>query len=268
MGVALVNGITIGYDDVGTGKNVLILVHGHPFNRSMWRPQIEAIAGSNWRVIASDLRGYGASSVVPGKTTLEIFARDIAELLDGLGIGPVVIGGLSMGGQIVMEFCRRYPERVRGALLAATFPKAETEEGKRNRLAMADRLLSEGMEGYAEEVLSKMLAPASIAALPEVAEQVRLMMKRTDPSGAAAALRGRAERPDYESALANLAVPALVVVGDQDAFTTRADAERMHELLKGSELVWMKGAGHMPNLERTEEFNGALARLLDRVTAE
>jgi 3-oxoadipate enol-lactonase len=263
----LKDGIAIEYEDAGTGKNVLVLVHGHPFNRSMWRPQIDAIAGSDWRVIAPDLRGYGASSVVPGKTTLEIFARDIAELLDGLGIGPLVIGGLSMGGQIVMEFCRRYPERVRGVLLAATFPKAETEEGKRNRLTMADRLLREGMDRYAEEVLPKMLAPVSIAALPEVAERVRGMMRGTDPSGAAAALRGRAERPDYESALAKLDVPALVIVGDQDAFTTRADAERMHELLKGSELIWMTGVGHMPNLERPGEFNAAAIRWLGRVMA-
>jgi pimeloyl-ACP methyl ester carboxylesterase len=265
MGIALVNGITIGYDDAGTGENVLVLVHGHPFDRSMWRPQIEAVAGSDWRVIAPDLRGYGESSLVTGRTTLDIFARDIAELLDELGIGRVVIGGLSMGGQIVMEFCRLYQERVRGVLLAATFPRAETEEGKRNRLAMADRLLREGMDRYAEEVLPKMLAPASIGALPDVAERVRSMMLRTDPAGAAAALRGRAERPDYEKTLAGLDVPGLVVVGDEDAFTTRADAERMHALLKGSELIWMKGVGHMPNLERTSEFNSALERWLERV---
>ncbi len=172
-----------------------------------------------------------------------------------------------MGGQIVMEFCRLYPERVRGVLLAATFPRAEKEEGKRNRAKMADRLLREGMETYAEEVLPKMVAPRNIAALPAVAEHVRSMMRAAHPAGAAAALRGRAERPDYESALASLDVPALVVVGDEDAFTTRTDAEQMHVLLRRSELVWMEGAGHIPNLEREVEFNAALGRFLDRVAA-
>jgi 3-oxoadipate enol-lactonase len=312
---SLVNGITIGYDDAGSGENVLVLVHGHPFDRSMWRPQVETISRqadfakasvvakalademsardvepektsrqdakpprfkrnirdrvssiqSDWRVIVPDLRGYGESSVVPGKTTLDIFARDIAGLLDYLHIRKVVMGGLSMGGQIVMEFCRLYPERVRGILLAATFPKAETEEGKRSRALMADRLLREGMKPYAEEVLSKMLTPRNIAALPAVAEHVRSMMRNAHPVGAAAALRGRAERPDYESTLASVDVPALVVVGAEDAFTTRADAARMHALLRRSELVWMEGVGHMPNLEREVEFNAALGRLLDRV---
>jgi pimeloyl-ACP methyl ester carboxylesterase len=225
------------------------------------------LAKSGWRVIAPDLRGYGKSSVVSGKTTLDLFAQDIAALLDHLNIREVVIGGLSMGGQIVMEFCRLYSGRVRGILLAATSPQAETDAGKRARATMADRLLREGMETYADEALPKMLAPRNLAALPTVAEHVSSMMRATHPAGAAAALRGRAERPDYENTLADLSVPALVVVGDEDAFTTRADAERMHALLKRSELVWMEGVGHMPNLEREVEFNAALRRFLQKVTA-
>ena len=268
MGAASINGITTSYDDAGAGENVLVLVHGHPFDRSMWRPQVEEISNKCWRVIAPDLRGYGESSVIPGKTTLDIFATDIATLLDQLHIQEIVIGGLSIGGQIVMEFCRLYPERVRGILLAATSPGAETEEGKRNRAKMADRLLREGMETYAEEVLPKMVAPRNIAALPAVAKHVRSMMRAAHPAGAAAALRGRAERPDYETTLAGLNVPALIVVGDEDAFTTRTDAEQMHARLKRSELVWMEGVGHMPNLEREVEFNAALGRFLDRIAAK
>jgi pimeloyl-ACP methyl ester carboxylesterase len=204
----LVNGITVAYEDLGEGDNVLVLIHGHPFNRTMWQPQMEWISDSNrprpcarieggdsmkdserprreigkepaapqnlehghdgravWRAIVPDLRGYGESTVVPGKTRLDSFASDIAGLLDELGIREVVIGGLSMGGQIVMEFCRLYPERVRGILLAATFCRAETEEGTRQRAVMADRLLQEGMQPYADEVLPKMVTPANLIAL-------------------------------------------------------------------------------------------------------
>jgi pimeloyl-ACP methyl ester carboxylesterase len=209
-----------------------------------------------------DLRGYGESTVVSGKTTLDVFAEDIAALLDQLDIKRVVIGGLSMGGQIVMEFCRQYPERVRGVLLAATLCRAETQEGKQLRVAMADRLLREGMGPYAAEVLPKMVTPANLAALPKVAEHVRTMMRSTNPIGAAAAIRGRAERPGYAETLARIDVPALVIVGDEDAFTTREDAEQMSGLMRRSELVWMKGVGHMPNLERAGEFNDALGGLL------
>lgn len=264
MPYASIGGITIAYDDVGTGVGTLLLVHGHPFNRTMWRPQLEFMAGAGWRVIAPDLRGYGESTVVPGTTTLDVFARDLAGLLDYLGLPDVVIGGLSMGGQIVMDFARQYPERVRGILLAATFPQAETDEGKRNRRTMADRLLRDGMDGYAHDVLPRMLAARSIEAMPDVAAHVLAMMCGTDPRGAAAALRGRAERPPYADTLAGLDVPALVVVGDEDAFTSRADAEHMQALLQDAELIWLKGVGHMPNLEAPDAFNAAIVRLLLR----
>ncbi len=267
MTTASVNGVRVAFDDCGTGEDVLVLIHGHPFNRSMWQSQAEAGSQAGWRVIAPDLRGYGETPAGGETTPLEAFARDIAELLDILGVGRVVVAGLSMGGQIAMEFARLYRERLRGIVLVATYPQAETEEGKHNRHETADRLLREGMGPYSEEVLTRMLAARSIAGLPRVAAHVLTMMQTTHPQGAAAALRGRAERPPYEPVLATLDVPALVVVGDEDSFTTRADADRMHQLLKGSQLLWMKGVGHMPNLERDAEFNAVLVQFLKTVAA-
>jgi pimeloyl-ACP methyl ester carboxylesterase len=256
-----IDGIAIGYDEEGSGEP-LVLVHGHPFDRSMWRPQIEHFDRSGWRVIAPDLRGYGESTVVPGKTPLGTFARDIAALLDHLEVDGVVLGGVSMGGQIVMEFHRLFPHRIRALVLADTSPQAETEAGKRLRNETADRLLREGMGSFADEVLPKMVAPANIEALPAVAEHVLAMMRRSSPEGAAAALRGRAERPDYIEMLRHIAVPTLVVVGRDDEFTPLSDAHLMHELIPDATLVVVDGAGHLPNLERPAEFNAALGRFL------
>lgn len=249
--------MNIAYDDIGTGDPV-VLVHGHPFDRSMWRPQVERFSASH-RMIVPDLRGYGQSTVVPGKTTLDVFATDIASLLDRLEIDRFVLGGLSMGGQIVMEFYRRFPDRVRGLLLADTFPGAETPEGRRARNEMADRLLREGMGPYAEEVIWKMVARGNDS------EHVMQMMKNAPPEGAAAALRGRAERPDYTELLRDISVPTLVAVGRLDEYTPVAEAERMHSLIPGSTLCVVEGAAHMPNLERPEEFNAAFERLLNTV---
>ncbi|SDR60773.1 Pimeloyl-ACP methyl ester carboxylesterase [Rhizobiales bacterium GAS113] len=269
MATASVNGVSLAYDDEGGGgAPPLLFVHGHPFDRSMWRLQLAAFARKDQRVIAPDLRGYGESAVVAGKTTLDIFARDLEALLEALGVeGRVILCGLSMGGQIVMEFCRLFPERVAAIVLAATSPQAETEAGKHNRNLMADRLLREGMGPYAEEILPKMLAPNSIATKPGIAQHVLGMMRSAPPEGAAAALRGRAERPPYEGVLAAFAHPALIVVGDEDAFTTRADAELMQRLLEDSELLFLEGIGHMPNLESEARFNAALERLLATVAA-
>ncbi|AUI56975.1 alpha/beta fold hydrolase [Amycolatopsis sp. BJA-103] len=264
MSTAELDGISVAYDDLGTGLPV-VLVHGHPFNRSMWRPQAERFSLEGYRVITADLRGYGETTVVPGKTGLDVFAADIARLADHLGIERFVLGGLSMGGQIVMEFHRTYPERVLGLLLADTSPQEETEEGKRVRNETADRVLAEGIGWYADEVLTKMVSPENVRTMPDVAAHVLRMMRTTPPEGAAAALRGRAERPDYRESLKKVAVPSLVVVGTEDEFTPVSDAELMRDLIPGSTLAVIEGAAHMPNLEREAEFDAVFARFLKEV---
>ncbi|SEO52496.1 Pimeloyl-ACP methyl ester carboxylesterase [Actinacidiphila rubida] len=264
------NGITVAYDDTGEGDGkepgTLVLVHGHPFDRTMWEPQLRAF-GDRLRVVAADLRGYGGTSVVPGRTPLEVFARDTAALLDRLGVRRATLCGLSMGGQIVLEFHRLFPERVAGLVLADTFAQGETPRGRQERNDRADALLREGMSGYAHSVLDSMIAPATVREQPETAAHVLRMMLGAPPEGAAAALRGRAERPDYTAMLPRIAVPTLVVVGSEDVFTPVADARFLHERIPGATLAVVEGAGHMPNLERPAEFDRALAGLLDAVAA-
>ncbi|WP_405880912.1 alpha/beta hydrolase [Streptomyces sp. NBC_01136] len=255
----------LAYEDKGgaavSAALPLVLIHGHPFDHTMWAPQITAFS-SGRRVIAPDLRGYGASPVVPGLTPLATFAEDIAALLDDLGVDRFILCGLSMGGQIAMECYRQFPERIRGLVLADTFPAAETPQGQKARGEMADRLMREGMLGYADEVLYKMVAPYADA---QVAAHVHRMMTATPPKGAAAALRGRAQRPDYRELLTRVTVPALVVVGADDEYTPVSDAEAMHAALPDSTLRVIDSAAHLPNLERPEEFNGALADFLKRL---
>ncbi|GHI06285.1 alpha/beta hydrolase [Streptomyces cellostaticus] len=255
----------LAYEDKGdpgvSSRVPLVLVHGHPFDRTMWAPQLAAFSAGR-RVIAPDLRGYGASPVTPGTVPLARHAQDIEELLDFLSVDSFVLAGLSMGGQIAMECYDRFGDRIRGLVLADTFPDPETPEGKRARAAMAGRLLAEGLRGYADEVLEKMVAPY---ADPEVKAHVHRMMTATSPEGAAASLRGRAERRDYRALLTRVSVPALVVVGADDTYTPVADAKAMHAAIPGSVLHVVEGAAHMPNLERAGEFNEVLADFLTEV---
>jgi cystathionine beta-lyase/cystathionine gamma-synthase/pimeloyl-ACP methyl ester carboxylesterase len=253
--------VDVGYDDTGSGPPV-VLVHGHPFDRSMWYPQVAYLASRGYRAIAPDLRGYGESTVVAGKTTLDVFARDIAGLLDHLEVPAAVLCGLSMGGQIVLEFTRLFPKRVTAVVLADTSAPADTQAGAALRRASADRVLAEGMAGYAAEVLPKMISPQTLRRRPDVAAHVSGMMRGTAPAGAAAALRGRAERPDYVAMLSDLACPALVLVGSDDEFTPLADARLLADGIPSATLTVIPDAGHMPNLEQPAAFNHALGRFL------
>jgi pimeloyl-ACP methyl ester carboxylesterase len=244
---------TIAYDDIGHGPP-LVLIHGHPFNRSMWAGQIPALS-ETYRVIAPDLRGYGETSVTPGKVTLADHAQDIATLLDALDVEQVILGGLSMGGQIVLEFYRQFPQRIRALLLADTFAQLDTPDGRATRLTTAERLVREGMDGYAREVLPNMIDPATIREQPLVAAHVLRMMRGTHPEGAAASLRGRSERRDYLPLLPTIAVPTLIVVGEDDVFTPVNDAERMHQAIPHAQLQIIERSGHMPNMEQAAVFN-------------
>jgi pimeloyl-ACP methyl ester carboxylesterase len=260
--VFTLNGVDLSYSNVGDGRRTVLLIHGHPFNRTMWQPQLEFLQAS-YRVVVPDLRGYGASSLPDGRETrLETFAADNLALMDSLGIRKFVLGGLSMGGQIVLEMLRQAPDRIEALLLADTFAGLDTAERKQLRFTIADRLEREGMEAYALGELTKMITPANVEELPEVAEHVMKMMTTTPPAGAAAALRGRAQRIDYTPLLQEIRVPALVVVGREDVYTPVAWAEQLNRDIPGSKLVIIEKAGHMPNLERPDVFNYALGSWL------
>jgi len=133
----LVRGIEIAYDDLGSGPSV-VLLHGYPFNRSMWRDQLDELQ-QNHRVIIPDLRGHGESAVAQSPATMERMAGDVASLLEILNVSRAAIAGLSMGGYVSLAFYRLFPMRVRALVLADTRAQADTEEAKQNREKQAEK---------------------------------------------------------------------------------------------------------------------------------
>jgi 3-oxoadipate enol-lactonase len=260
MTVARVCEIEMAYDDVGSGP-VVVLLHGYPFNRSMWREQAEALSAS-CRVIAPDLRGHGETTVTPEPATMNEMARDVATLLDKLDIRRVTLGGLSMGGYVALAFYRRFPLRVRALVLADTRAQADTTEAQLNREAQAQKILKEGMHSIADDFIKKVLTPATFNEKPETVERVREMILKTNPQGAANALRGMAVRHDQTDFLEEIFVPTLILVGSEDQLTPQTDAELMHRQIRGSRLSVIEGASHLSNLERPAEFNRALLDFL------
>ena len=260
MNIAQINNTQLAYTDTGDGRPI-VLIHGYPFNRSLWTEQIPALSDS-YRIVAPDLRGFGESDASQDPSTMNQLAADVAALMDHLDIARATIGGLSMGGYVALAFYKQFPSRVRALVLADTRAQADTEEAKQTREQQAEKALSEGMAGIADAMLPKLLTPETVSKRPEIVKFVRDMMLQTKPEGAAAALRGMAEREDQTGLLSKITVPTLILVGAEDAITPVADSEKMHQAIEGSRLVVLDHAGHVSNLERTQQFNDALLEFL------
>lgn len=236
----------------------LLLIHGFPFNSSMWEPQVEDV-GDVARVIAPDLRGFGRSDAPPAPYNVGMFAEDCANLLLHLGIeGPVIVGGLSMGGYVALEFYRRYPERVAGLVLASTRAGADSAEGRVGRDKAAETARSQGAKAIADSMLPKLLAPQNYEDQPDVVEFLQEMMESASVEGIVGALNAMRDRPDSTSMLREIDVPTLVIHGADDKLIPVAEAEALFNAIPNAELVIIDNAGHVPNLENPDDFNDAL----------
>lgn len=260
------NGVSVAYRDAGVGQAV-VFVHGHPFDQSMWDPQVAALA-SKYRVVTLDLRGYGRSFIPDAEvTTLGEMAADIRALLDHLSIDRAVVVGLSMGGQVAMAFADQFPERLAGLVLSGTFPEADTPAVQAARRASAERFVEEGSVLAGGEMLPKLLAAGSLKRDPMLGVRVFTMIANAPPASVAAALRGRAQRKDYTETLRKLEVSALIVMGTEDKYVSLDTARRMQALIPSVRLEVFEAVGHLPNLEAPEQFNIALDTYLVSLNA-
>lgn len=257
-----VRGTPVEYHVAGRGDPVLF-VHAFPLNSNMWQPQVEDVA-RDYQTVVFDVPGFGDSPPAQDSPTMHSYAETVAAVLDAARIDqPVTLVGLSMGGYILFEFFRRFPERVRGLVLADTRAQADTEEARQNRLQTAEQVLQEGPRVLAESMVPKLLASDADEVLRF---RVREMIFAATPEGIAGALRAMAARPDSRPTLETINVPVLVVVGSEDSLTPPEDAEAMADAIAGARLEVIEGAGHLSNLERRQAFTAALLRFLDDLT--
>ena len=255
-----VDGVELAVDVRGEGLPVLF-VHGFPFDRTVWRHQLAALA--RYRRIAPDLRGAGESTAPPDGYSMARYADDLVAVLDALGVRQAVVCGLSMGGYILFELLRRHATRVRAAVLCGTRPQADSEEARRSRDELAALAIERGTEAVGERLLPRLVAPRTAGEQPEVVTQYRQMVRRLSPLGMAGALRAMRERPDSTPLLSALRVPTLVVVGKEDAVSPPDVAEAMAASIPGARVAVIPAAGHLAPLEQPLATSRALADFLD-----
>jgi pimeloyl-ACP methyl ester carboxylesterase len=255
------NGITLAYGDRGKGLP-LVLIHGFPLCRKMWRPQAEALAKAGCRVITPDLRGFGESSLASGTASMAIYADDVVALMDHLGIDKAVVGGMSMGGYVLLNLLERYPDRVAAPIFICTKAGGDDEAGKARRTALAEACRLQGSLPVADAFHNLLFSPATLAENNELVDEVFGWMRKTDPLGAANGLIAMRERKDCVPLLGSISQPALVIGADQDQAIPVENSRIIAEGLPDAELCILHGGGHMVNLEQPVGFTEAILEFL------
>ena len=205
----------------------VLFLHAFPLDERMWG---EGRAG-----IAPRLYGRGR--------TMDAWAESVAEEIDG----EVVLVGASMGGYCALAYARRFPERVRGALLVGSRVDADSEERRTGRAKTISLIRDEGPEALWRDMVPKLFADERNA-------DERLLHRDTDDLVAAVeAIRDRADSTDVARALGSR---LRFVIGEHDSFVS---ADELREF----DVHEVRGAGHLVNLEQPEEFGEQLQEFLD-----
>ena len=214
----------------------------------MWDAQLPEFARS-FRVLRSDTRGHGKSSVAPGPYTIEQLANEVLALADSQRIEHFHFCGLSMGGQIGMWIAANAPRRMNKVVLCSTAAKIGTPEMWDARIATVRK---EGMKNVAAAAIERWFTAAFRAKNPSVVGRIHKVLEATSPEGYAACCSGLRDF-DFRESLAKVRTPTLVISGTHDPATTPADGQFLASHIAGARDVELNGA-HLSNIEDADRF--------------
>jgi pimeloyl-ACP methyl ester carboxylesterase len=261
---ASINGIKMAFDDIGKGPAV-ILVHGFPFNRKMWAPQISFLAENGFRVIAPDLRGFGESEVDEKPFRIRTFSDDICRLMKHLGIGRAALVGMSMGGEVVLDLLRRYSRKVVATTILAPMVPLEDAKEQFRYLNFAE-LVREGHRQTAIDGLCQWFFPQNMALQSQdMVDEARQFMEAVDPQTLANGMTFCAGQQTWMERGEQHNVPSLVLTGEKDHLSPPRKSEPLAKLLPLGRRQVLREAGHMLNIEAARELNQSLLGFLQEV---
>ncbi|MSO76832.1 MAG: 3-oxoadipate enol-lactonase [Alphaproteobacteria bacterium] len=259
MAIANVNGTCINYELTGPeGAAVVTMSHSLSATYRMWDPQMKALAA--YRVLRFDTRGHGGSAAPDAAYTLDQLAEDAYRLITSLGIRQTHFMGLSMGGMIAQTLALAHPEILKSLILCDTasgYPAA-------NQAMWAERIETArktGLGGPVEGTIDRWFSPGFVAKNAAAVDPVRAMIKNTPKEGYIGCCQA-ISKLNLTNLISQIKLPTLIIVGSDDPGTPVAMHEIINQKIRGSELVILPGARHLPNIELADAFNKALTGFL------
>ena len=259
-----INDISISYlmrESEGETRSVLIFLHGFPFNKNMWLPQLgELPAGCTG--IAIDIRGHGNSTRGHGFFSIDLFAQDLLAFIEALALKNVVVCGCSMGGYIALRAYELNPVAFSGMVLNSTHSFADTNEGKAKRFSTIEAVLQYGRRAFSINFIPKVFSEKSIQSKPHAVKLVKSSIRRNSEINICSTLLALAARTDTTTLLSTFRLPVLIIRGEEDAIVSHEQCMKMTELIPDVKYVEMTECAHLPNLENPTRFNGEVRNFL------
>jgi len=254
-----VNGISINYRLEGrSDQPVVVFSNSLAANYGMWDHQVAPLLG-RYRILRYDQRGHGKSDAKP-PYSIATYAADVIGLLDALGIvARVHFVGLSMGGFVGQRIALDQPQRLRSLVLSDTAAHMPPRSIWEERVATAR---AQGMGALEQGTIDRWFTRMFQQSEPVVVEPLREGIRTTPVEGFVGAC-GAIAQMDHREEVSRIALPTLVIVGEHDPGTPVAAAEFLHRTIAGSQLLVIRDAAHMPNIQQSRIFNVALGSFLD-----
>jgi 3-oxoadipate enol-lactonase len=261
-GLAEINGAKLYYEVKGEGQP-LLMIHGYPLDSRMWDSQFEDLS-QHFKVIRFDFAGHGKSAVHDNDFDL---VEDIKGLLNYLGIKKTHLAGLSVGGNVSMDFTLSYPEMVEKLILVSTGLLGWTEFSA-ERKSYAEELTKCQQNGTQDEVIqlmSKAWLAGPFRSIKELStdlvEHYSLMIKTnlTRENG-----KGKMILPQKKTIelVEKISVPTLIISPDIDFPDFKTISHYLNEKITNSQMVVLPDTAHLLNMEKPDEFNQRVLNFL------
>ncbi len=258
------NGLQFRYRDEGPQQEraeAILLLHGVGGRLDVWDGVVAELS-ANWRCIRYDLRGHGESAKPKGPYSLDNFVADTAAVASALGVTRFHLAGFSLGGLIAQAFALAHPDRLSSLSLFSTVAGRTAEEQQRVMQRLS--LVAQGIPGaHFKESILRWFTEDFVARNPQLIEAYAARNAQNDPDAYAAAYRVLAES-DLAARLPEIAMPCLVLTGEQDQGSNPRMARLMHERIAGSELHILPGLRHSILVEAPKLVSGILGDFLAR----
>ncbi len=249
------SGLTVHFRQEGPeGAPALVFINSLGCDLRIWDAVVPEFT-SRFRVLRYDKRGHGLSDAPTGPYSIGQLAGDLLRLLNHVDIQEATLIGISVGGQIALEFAVRYPEQVNALVLCDTAPKLGTRADWDERIAAVEK---NGLEQMAEAILARWFAPGFASRRPAAYRGYANMLGRMPVHGYTATCAALREA-DLRQSLDAVQRKSLVICGEEDRAVSPEVCRQLAETLGPAAFKLIPGSGHLPCIEQP----AALAEAID-----